>query len=297
MNEKGMTPMDMRLLLTLLEAIERVCTYQKGELDSFKKSNKSSNKGKKGKKRPGTNSMVRVPKKVCFEKHCDLCKKHGGAHTMHNTGECCRFEKDGKEKSSFRAAKKGRYNRNPVNQNFAQLTNKIKKLEKALMKSGKKGKKRHYEDSNSDSELGVGLGSTRKVITLGETIKNTSYTPPSPMKATPTSIASDSDDVSTASASEAGDVMMTSSSQKDKILKKNSIIPNKDPPEGRTTAIVSVMRGRPKHGHHRQRSNKHYKQKLVCVLLDSSSDSDFIRSAKQDDNYGASNIILPCPGS
>jgi hypothetical protein len=26
MNEKGMTPMDMRLLLTLLEAIERVCT-------------------------------------------------------------------------------------------------------------------------------------------------------------------------------------------------------------------------------------------------------------------------------
>jgi hypothetical protein len=23
----------------------------------------------------------------------------------------------------------------------------------------------------------------------------------------------------------------------------------------------------------------------------------FIRSAKQDDNYGASNIVLPCPGS
>jgi hypothetical protein len=23
----------------------------------------------------------------------------------------------------------------------------------------------------------------------------------------------------------------------------------------------------------------------------------YIRSAKQDDNYGASNIILPCPGS
>ncbi len=30
MNEKGMTLMDMRLLLTLLEAIERVCTYEKG---------------------------------------------------------------------------------------------------------------------------------------------------------------------------------------------------------------------------------------------------------------------------
>jgi hypothetical protein len=27
------------------------------------------------------------------------------------------------------------------------------------------------------------------------------------------------------------------------------------------------------------------------------SPSPSIRSAKQDDNYGASNIILPCPGS
>jgi hypothetical protein len=30
MNKKGMTPMDMRSLLTLLEAFERVCTYEKG---------------------------------------------------------------------------------------------------------------------------------------------------------------------------------------------------------------------------------------------------------------------------
>ncbi len=40
----------------------------------------------------------------------------------------------------------------PVNQNFAQLTKKIDKLEKALKKSGKKGKKCRYEDSDSDSE-------------------------------------------------------------------------------------------------------------------------------------------------
>jgi hypothetical protein len=83
MNEKGMTPMDTRLLLTLLEAIKCICTYEKGKLDTFKKSNKSSNKGKKGKKRPGTNSTARVPKKVCYEKHCDLCKKHGRGHTYH----------------------------------------------------------------------------------------------------------------------------------------------------------------------------------------------------------------------
>jgi hypothetical protein len=120
------------------------------------------------------------------------------------------------------------------------------------------------------------LGSTRKVKILGETIQNTSYIPPSLMKATPTSIASNSDDVSTVSVSKAGDIMMTSSSKKGEILKKNSVIPNKDPPEGRTTAIVAVMRGRPKHSHHRQCSNKHYKQKLVHVLLDFGSDGDLV---------------------
>jgi hypothetical protein len=87
-----------------------------------------------------------------------------------------------------------------------------------------------------------------------------SYTTPSLIKATPTSIASDSHNVSTASVSKAGDVMMTSSDQKGKLLKKNSVTPNKDPPEGKTTTIVDVMRGRPKHSHHRQCSNKHYKQ-------------------------------------
>ncbi len=96
------------------------------------------------------------------------------------------------------------------------------------------------------------------------------------MKATPTSIASNSNDVSTTSVSKASDVVMTSSSQKGKLLKRNSISPNKDPPEGRTTAIVVVMRGRPKHSHHCQCSNKHSKQKLVHVVLDSRSDRDLI---------------------
>ncbi len=144
--------MDMRLLLTLLEAIKCICTYEKGKSDSYKKSKKSSNKGKKEKKRLGTGSTARVPKKVHFEKHCNLCKKHGGAHTMHNTHDCCRFEKDRKEKSSFRAAKKGGYKSNSINQNFVQLTNKIEKLEKALKKSGKKGRKRQYDDNDSNSK-------------------------------------------------------------------------------------------------------------------------------------------------
>jgi hypothetical protein len=93
MNKKGMTPMDMRLLLTLLEAIKSVCTYEKGKLDSYEKSEKSSNKGKKGKKHPGTIFLARVPRKVSFEKHCNLCKKHRGTHTVHNTCDCCDLKK------------------------------------------------------------------------------------------------------------------------------------------------------------------------------------------------------------
>ncbi len=120
------------------------------------------------------------------------------------------------------------------------------------------------------------MGSTRKIVKLRETVENTSYTPPSPIKGTPTTIASNSNDISNASVSKAGDVMMMSSSQKEGILKKNSILPSEDPPEGKTTAIVAVMRSKPKHGHHRQCSNKHYKQKLVGVLLDSSSDGDLV---------------------
>ncbi len=70
----------------------------------------------------------------------------------HSTGECCKYKKDGAEKSSFRTAKISGKKKYLVNQNFAQLTKKTDKLEKALKKSGQKGKKCRYEDSDSDSE-------------------------------------------------------------------------------------------------------------------------------------------------
>jgi hypothetical protein len=115
MNKKGMTLVDMHLLLTSSEAIKRICTYKKGKLESLEK---SSNKGEKGKKQPGTNSTARVPKKVCFEKHCDLCKKHEDTYTTYNTRDCCRFEKDVNKKSDFCAATKGGKKADPVNQNL-----------------------------------------------------------------------------------------------------------------------------------------------------------------------------------
>jgi hypothetical protein len=128
LNKRGMMPMDLRSLLMLLKAIEGVCTHEKAKSET---SEKASHKGKKWKKCPGAKSTASVPKKVRFEKHCNLCKKHGGAYTRHNTRDCCRYEKDGKEKSNFYAAKKGSKKANPVNQNFAQLSKKLDMLEKA----------------------------------------------------------------------------------------------------------------------------------------------------------------------
>ncbi len=110
----------------------------------------------------------------------------------------------------------------------------------------------------------------------GKAVKKTKFTPPSPIKATPTTVASDPDDISTTSVNDADDVMMTSSSQSKEIHSNNSILPKKDPPEGKTTAIIAVMRGKPKEGCHQHRSNKHYKQKLVWVLLDSGSDGNLV---------------------
>jgi hypothetical protein len=96
LNEKGMLSMDLHSLLTSLEVIEHICTNEKAKLESSKK---ASHKGKKGEKQPGTKSMARVPKKVCFEKEHNLCKEHGGAYTIHNTKDCRRYKKDRKEKS------------------------------------------------------------------------------------------------------------------------------------------------------------------------------------------------------
>jgi hypothetical protein len=62
------------------------------------------------------------------------------------------------------------------------------------------------------------LGGNRKVVKFRETVKNTTFTPPILMKATPTAIASDSNDVSTVSVSKAGDVMMIHQAKRRKYL-------------------------------------------------------------------------------
>jgi hypothetical protein len=75
LHKRGMTPFNMHSLLTSLEAIEHICTQEKASAQS----KKASNKGKKSNKQPDTEPTARVPKKACTKKHCNLCKKHGGA--------------------------------------------------------------------------------------------------------------------------------------------------------------------------------------------------------------------------
>ncbi len=52
----------------------------------------------------------------------------------------------------------------------------------------------------------------------------------------------------------------------------NSTPTASNPTVGRTTAVTAVIRGNPKDGYTHQCSNKHCKQKIVQVLLDSGSD-------------------------
>jgi hypothetical protein len=151
LQEKGMTPMDMRTLLASLKAIERVCAHKKAHAH-VSSGEKASHKSKAGTKRPNTGATLRVPKKVRFKKSCELCKKHGGVHTTHTTKDCRKYEKDGTLKANFCAAKKAGKKPNPTKQSFAQLSKKLDRLEKTIKKASHKSKKCRRDDSNFDSE-------------------------------------------------------------------------------------------------------------------------------------------------
>ncbi len=125
------------------------------------------------------------------------------------------------------------------------------------------------------------MSSTRKLgLNLGETIKWSKFTPPNLIKATPTEIASNQDDVHPTSFSNADDTALMSSSQSKDVHDKYSTPTTSNPSKGKTTAVMAMMRGNPKDGYTHQRSNKHCKQRLVRVLLDSDSDGDLIFVSK-----------------
>jgi hypothetical protein len=140
--------MDMHSLQASLKAIEHLYTPEKAHAPSGKK---ACHKNKAGAKQPSTGATRQAHKKVCFEKSCELCKKHGGAQTMHTTKDCCKYKRAGMVKAKFHTAKKAHKKPNPAKQSFTQLSKKLNKLEKTLKKASHKSKKRRRDDGDSDS--------------------------------------------------------------------------------------------------------------------------------------------------
>jgi hypothetical protein len=149
LQEKGMTPMDMRSLQASLEAIKHVCTHEKAHAPSGKK---ASHKQKARAKQPSNGATKQAHKKVRFGKSCKLCKKFGDAHTTHATNDCPKYEKDRMAKADFCTTKNTGKKPNPAKQLFAQLSKKLDKLEKTLKKASHKSKKCRRDDSNSNSK-------------------------------------------------------------------------------------------------------------------------------------------------
>ncbi len=79
LNKKGMTPLDMPMLLTSLEAIERVCTHEKGKQEE--KAEKASFNGKKGKKGQVLILRPAFPRKSILPKIATSARSMG-AHTQ-----------------------------------------------------------------------------------------------------------------------------------------------------------------------------------------------------------------------
>eukprot|EP00804_Cyclotella_cryptica_P010317 CCRYP_012251-RA/>CCRYP_012251-RA protein AED:0.18 eAED:0.18 QI:0/-1/0/1/-1/1/1/0/271 len=90
-------PKGVKPLLLILEQIEVVHPVDERQ--------SSSNPAKaKGAEQPSKKFALgaQIPKKpkqarteyTHVEKNCELCKKHGGMHTTHNTADCCHYNKD-----------------------------------------------------------------------------------------------------------------------------------------------------------------------------------------------------------
>jgi hypothetical protein len=125
------------------------------------------------------------------------------------------------------------------------------------------------------------LGSIGKVVIYsGETVKKTKFSPPSPMKATLNLVANDKNDLCPTSVSNVDHITVTSSGQNKELYVNYSTPTSKDLPEGKTSAVIAVMRGKPKDGYDPCCSNKHYNWTLVFVLLDSGSNGDLVFVSK-----------------
>ncbi len=91
-------PEGVKPLLLILECIEVANPVH--EARAAAKPAKSQGLEQPSKKFTQGMRIPRKPKHVrsenaSIEKNCDLCNKHGGVHTTHNTAECRHYKKDG----------------------------------------------------------------------------------------------------------------------------------------------------------------------------------------------------------
>jgi hypothetical protein len=151
-------PQSLRKLLPVLENIEKSEDSAGARLKPTLPMNGQNKPNGKFEKRKGMSSNAdRIPKKARSEKYCALCKKHGGAHTTHDTGSCSKYEKDGKEKAGWGskspASAQGKYKKNDsYKSSFAAIEKRCHKLEKRLKKVKSSHKKKRYASSSSDSD-------------------------------------------------------------------------------------------------------------------------------------------------
>ena len=97
---KSIIPVSLCLMLDTLMTIEKM------DIQVPKKAKKAAESGNGKRKRKGTLPDEKAStKKRRSSKHCELCKKHGGAKNTHNTVDCKRYEKDGTQKKTFQSKK------------------------------------------------------------------------------------------------------------------------------------------------------------------------------------------------
>ncbi len=150
----GSVPQSVCKLLEALESIEKAYLTEK-EREGPKV---NTTGGGSSKKRMVTFSD-QIPKKSRQgTKHCALCKKHGGTHNTHNTGDCKKFNSDGTLKKGFAGKNAQHPSHNECasrkqNASYVQLSMKIAKLEKSnkKLKRARKNHKRDYDSNSNDS--------------------------------------------------------------------------------------------------------------------------------------------------
>jgi len=149
------------MLLPDLENIEQVMNKRTAEKQKAKGKSKEAKPDSGGnpspKKRSSGGSSEQVPKKVRSEKFYQRCKTHGSPHQMHNTSDCCKYDKDGKPLGAApgKSSDAGKpYKKFGGDKQLVYMTAMFESIQRGLkkQKKGSKKCKKRYDSSSSDSD-------------------------------------------------------------------------------------------------------------------------------------------------